>query len=167
MASKEICGRTPRRVLDSASQITAVPYCFCSFRIGAAGGTRFAPPMACSSRGGREMTSEPASVAAEYFSRMRAGDKSVVDLFHDDAVLVGLGTTRTGKDEIREFYEGVIERAGPSPRSAGPLLADGTRVAAEVYIDLSDEVSVHAVDIFLVEEGRIRSLSYFLCAHSE
>jgi hypothetical protein len=106
-------------------------------------------------------------VASEYFSRMRAGDVSVVDLFHDDAMLVGLGTTRTGKDAIREFYQGVIERAGPSPRSAGPLLADGQRVAAEVYIDLSDDVSVHAVDLFVVEDGRIRSLSYFLCAHSD
>ena len=113
------------------------------------------------------MTSEPSSVASEYFSRMRAGDETVVDLFHDDATLVGLGTTRTGKDAIREFYRGVIERAGPTPRSAGPLLAKGPRVAAEVFIDLSDDVSIHAVDIFVVEEGRIRSLSYFLCAHSD
>ncbi len=113
------------------------------------------------------MAEEPASVASEYFSRMQAGDKSVVDLFHDDATLIGLGTTRSGKDAIREFYHGVIERAGPSPRSAGPLLAGGSRVAAEVYIDLSDDVSVHAVDIFEVEEGRIRSLTYFLCAHSD
>ena len=113
------------------------------------------------------MSDDPASVASEYFSRMRAGDESVVELFHDDATLVGLGTTRTGKDAIREFYRGVIERAGPTPRSAGPLLVGGTRVAAEVFIDLSDDVSVHAVDIFVVERGRIRSLSYFLCAHSE
>ena len=113
------------------------------------------------------MASEPAKVVTEYFERMRAGDVSVVDLFHDDASLVGLGTTRTGKAAIREFYQGVIERAGPTPRSAGPLLVSGTRVAAEVFIDLSDEVSVHAVDIFVVEAGRIRSLSYFLCAHSD
>lgn len=113
------------------------------------------------------MSSEPESVASEYFARMRAGDASVVDLFHDDASLVGLGTTRTGKDAIREFYQGVIERAGPSPRSAGPLLAHGSRVAAEVYIDLSEELSVHAVDIFVVEEGRIRSLTYFICTGSD
>ena len=113
------------------------------------------------------MSSDAAGVVAEYFSRMRAADKSVVDLFHEEASLVGLGTTRTGKAAIREFYQGVIERAGPTPRSAGPLLASGTRVAAEVFIDLSDEVSVHAVDIFVVEAGRIRSLSYFLCAHSD
>lgn len=110
---------------------------------------------------------EPENVVGEYFSRMRASDKSVIDLFHDDASLVGLGTTRSGKDAIREFYHGVIERAGPTPRSAGPLLVNGSRVAAEVYIDLSGDLSIHAVDIFVVEEGRIRSLTYFLCSHSE
>jgi hypothetical protein len=113
------------------------------------------------------MTGEPASVASEYFSRMRSGDESVVELFHDDATLIGLGTARSGKDAIRDFYRGVIERAGPTPRSAGPLLVNGSRVAAEIFIDLTDEVTIHAVDIFVVEEGRIRSLSYFLCAHSE
>lgn len=113
------------------------------------------------------MNNDPASVASEYFARMRAADDSVVDLFHEDATLVGLGATRTGKDAIREFYRGVIERAGPRPRPAGPLLVHGSRVAAEIYIDLTDDVSVHAVDMFVVEEGRIRSLTYFLCAHSE
>jgi hypothetical protein len=113
------------------------------------------------------MSPDPAAVVSEYFSRMRAADKSVVELFHDDATLVGLGTTRTGKAAIREFYQGVIDRAGPTPRSAGPLLVNGPRVAAEVYIDLSDDVSVHAVDIFVVEKDRIRSLTYFLCAHPD
>jgi hypothetical protein len=113
------------------------------------------------------MGNDAASVATEYFSRMRAGDVSVVNLFHDDATLVGLGTTRSGKDAIRDFYQGVIERAGPAPRMAGPLLAEGTRVAAEIYIDLPGDVTIHAVDIFVVEEGRIRSLTYFLSAHSD
>ncbi len=113
------------------------------------------------------MTMEPASVVSEYFSRMRAGNISVVELFHDDATLVGLGTTRSGKDAIREFYQGVIQRVGPTPRSAGPLLANGPRVAAEILIDLSDGQVIHAVDLFVVEKGRIRSLTYFLCAHSD
>lgn len=113
------------------------------------------------------MSSDPSSVVSEYFSRMRAGDKSVVDLFHDEAQLVGLGTTRTGKDAIGAFYQGVIERAGPTPRSAGPLLVDGSRVAAEINIELSDSASIHAMDLFVIEEGRIRSLTYFLCAHTD
>ena len=113
------------------------------------------------------MTSEPESVVSEYFSRIRAGNMSVVELFHDDASLVGLGTTRSGKDAIREFYQGVIQRAGPMPRSAGPLLANGSRVAAEILIDLSGGQVVHAVDLFVIEKSRIRSLAYFLCAHSD
>ena len=55
------------------------------------------------------MASEPESVVSEYFSRMRAADESVVELCHDDATLVGLGTTRAGKDAIGEFYRGVID----------------------------------------------------------
>ncbi|MBW2231340.1 MAG: nuclear transport factor 2 family protein [Deltaproteobacteria bacterium] len=113
------------------------------------------------------MSMDPENVASEYFARMRAGDISVVDLFHDDGTLVGLGTTRSGKAAIREFYQGVIERAGPTPRSAGPLLVNGSRVAAEVFIDLADGQVIHAVDIFVVEKNRIRSLTYFLCAHSD
>jgi len=106
---------------------------------------------------------DPASVVAEYFSRMRAGDVSVVELFDEDACLVGLGTKRSGRSAIREFYEGVIERAGPTPRSLGPLLAEGSRVAAEIGIDLAAGGTIHAVDVFEVEGGRIRSLTYFLC----
>jgi len=112
------------------------------------------------------MALESTEVVDEYFSRMRAGDSSVVELFHDDATLVGLGTTRVGADAIREFYQGVIERAGPTPRSGGPFLANGNRVAAEIFIDLSDGQTIHAVDLFVVEDGRIRSLTYFLCAHA-
>jgi hypothetical protein len=113
------------------------------------------------------MLRDPASVVSAYFSKMRAGDASVVSLFHDDAELIGLGGRRSGKDAIRDFYQGVIERAGPSPRSVGPVLVEGSRVAAEIMIDLPQGQVVHAVDLFVVEEGQIRSLTYFICAHSE
>jgi hypothetical protein len=113
------------------------------------------------------MNINPGSVVSEYFSRMRAGDISVVELFHSDARLVGLGMTRRGRDAICEFYQGVIERAGPTPRLAGPPLVGGSRVAAEILIDLPGSQVVHAIDLFVVEEGRIRSLTYFLCAHSD
>lgn len=112
------------------------------------------------------MDTDPAEVVSAYFACMCAGDISVVELFHEDATLVGLGTIRGGKEAIREFYQGTIERAGPSPRSAGPLLVKGNRVAAEILIDLAAGQVIHAMDLFVVEEGRIRSLSYFLCAHS-
>ncbi|MBT40204.1 MAG: hypothetical protein CL938_16835 [Deltaproteobacteria bacterium] len=111
-------------------------------------------------RGIQTMT--PEQVAETYFSRMRAHDMSVVDLFHEDAVLLGLGMRVSGRQAIREFYAKAIEAGGPQPRSAGPLMTDGRRVAAEVYIDLSNGSIVHAVDIFHVEDGRIRMLNYFI-----
>ncbi|MBW1883596.1 MAG: nuclear transport factor 2 family protein [Deltaproteobacteria bacterium] len=109
------------------------------------------------------MTTEPSSVAAEYFTRIRARDISVAELFHTDATLIGLGQKTSGRDAIRDFYQGAIDGASPTPRSIGNLLADGSRVAGEVMIDLADGQVIHAVDIFVVEEGLIRSLTYFLC----
>ena len=106
------------------------------------------------------MGSEPARVVSEYFSRMRSGDVSVVELFHDDATLVGLGTTRTGKDAIREFYQGVIERAGPTPRCAGPLLVNGPRVAAEIFIDLSLDPDEKVTDRYTDDDFQL------LCSRS-
>ena len=49
-----------------------------------------------------------------------------------------------------------------SPRSAGSLLVEGSRVAAEIYIDLPNGSTIHAVDLFRIEGDRIRSLTYFL-----
>jgi hypothetical protein len=112
------------------------------------------------------MASDPTSIVDEYFARMRARDVTVVDLFHDDASLLGLGAERTGRAAVLEFYRGVIDRAGPVPRPAGPLLERGSRVAAEIYIDLPGGSTIHAVDLFVVESGLIRSLTYFLASHS-
>jgi len=108
------------------------------------------------------MSKDPSSVVAEYFACMQRGDLGVVELFHDDARLLGLGGEKSGIDAIRDFYRGVIERAGPSPRLVGPLLCRDDRVAAEIQIELRGGASVHAVDLFHVESGRIRSLTYFI-----
>ena len=112
------------------------------------------------------MSDDPEAVVTEYFARVRARDASVAELFHDDAKLIGLGTERSGKQAIREFYAGVIERAGPTPSVVGALLVGGSRVAAEILIRLENDATVHAIDLFVVEGGRIRSVTYFLCAHA-
>ena len=109
-------------------------------------------------------TRPPIDVAEEYFARIRARDVKVVDLFHRDAELIGLGGRKSGHSAIREFYSGVIERAGPTPNQVGALLADGERVAAEIVIELANGTIVHAVDVFLVEQGLIRSLTYFIAS---
>ena len=107
--------------------------------------------------------SDPAiAVVEKYFALMRNGDISVVDLFHPDALLLGLGRRTTGSAAIRQFYTEAIASGSPQPRSAGPLLSDGSRVAAEIHIGLSDGSSLHVIDLFTVKDGRIQSLNYFL-----
>ncbi len=55
------------------------------------------------------MTMDPVSVVESYFAKVRAGDMSVVDLFHENAVLKGLGSVRSGRDEIDAVYrKGVL-----------------------------------------------------------
>jgi hypothetical protein len=111
------------------------------------------------------MENEAAEVVRSYFDRIRRRDLSVADLFHEDASLVGLGGVRSGRPAIREFYKGSIEGASPSPTLTGELLVSGPRIAAEINISLSDESSIHAVDLFVVEDGLIRSLTYFIADH--
>ncbi|MFN8628510.1 MAG: nuclear transport factor 2 family protein [Candidatus Binatia bacterium] len=105
---------------------------------------------------------EPTAVVAEYFARIRARDPGVVDLFHDDASLKGLGTRTAGRAAILEFYRDVLGRVGPEPREAAPLLAAGSRVVAEIHIDRPGDTTIHAIDLFDVRNGRIRSLTYFI-----
>lgn len=100
-------------------------------------------------------------IADNYFNCMRAGDIAVIDLFHDDAKLQGLGQLTVGKDAIRDFYTGVINNAGPSPRDLSPKVAQGNRVFAEILIDLGNDVFIHAIDVFEIIDGRIKSLTYF------
>jgi hypothetical protein len=110
------------------------------------------------------MDPTPLGVVREYFARVRARDPGIADLFHEDARLVGLGALRQGRPAILEFYGDVFRRAGPSPRIVGELLASGARVAAEIEIELAGGASVHAVDLFEIEDGRIRCLTYFLAS---
>ncbi len=84
------------------------------------------------------MAREAVAVVRDYFDRMRGRDLGVVDLFHEDASLVGLGGVRSGKAAIREFYEGSIQAASPTPTLIGELLVSGLRVAAEIDISLSE-----------------------------
>ena len=107
----------------------------------------------------------PAEVVERYFACMRAGGDSVASLFHDDARLVGLGSVVEGRDAIDAFYGASIDASRPQPRLLGPLLVDGSRVAAEIEIALSTGDVLHVVDLFVVDGDRIRSLTYFLADH--
>ncbi len=107
------------------------------------------------------MTCNPMQIAERYFSCMKAGDLAVVDLFHDDAILQGLGMKQQGREQIEAFYSAIIAGARPSPSPAGPMVNQGNRVMAEIEIGLANGVKVYAIDVFVVEEGRIRSLTYY------
>lgn len=102
------------------------------------------------------------TVVEKYFSLMREGNMAVIDLFHPKALLLGLGRRTEGHEAIKKFYTYAIASGGPQPRNAGPLLSDGSRVAAEIYIDLSSGATLHVIDLFTIKEGRIVSLNYFL-----
>lgn len=97
-----------------------------------------------------------------YFAAMNAGDVGVVELFHHDAQLVGLGTVVVGRPAIDEFYAASIAAARPTPRLVGPLLVSGNRVGAEIEIELTGAPSMHVLDLFEVDAGRIRRLTYFV-----
>ena len=96
---------------------------------------------------------------------MRNGDPGVAALFHEDAQLIGLGTIVSGRAAVADFYGQSIRNASPAPRAAAPLAVDGNRVLAEVYIDLANGITMHVVDVFRVEDGLIRSLTYFVSDH--
>ena len=90
-------------------------------------------------------------IAREYFSRVRNRDFRVFELFHDDAILRGLGPQISGRAEIEAFYRKVIERGGPSPRVAS-VLGDEERVAVEIFIDFPSGAKIHAIDLFEIQE---------------
>ena len=96
---------------------------------------------------------------------MRAGDRGVIDCFHDDARLIGLGMVVEGRDAIAAFYGMSIDASSPSPRQCAPLLVEGDRVGAEIEITMSNGSVLHVMDLFVVDGDRIRSLTYFLADH--
>jgi hypothetical protein len=100
-----------------------------------------------------------------YFDKIRGRDPSVADLFHETGELIGLGQVTSGRAAIRDFYADSIANASPTPELIGDLLASDTRIAAEIRITLADGTRMHVVDLFVVEDGHIRSLTYFVADH--
>ncbi len=111
------------------------------------------------------MSTTAEAIVRRYFDRVRERRPDVAELFHEDATLVGLGDRKRGREAIRAFYAGVIENAGPTPSIVGELMASENRVAAEIEIALADGSAVHVVDLFVVEDELIRSLTYFVAEH--
>jgi len=109
--------------------------------------------------------STPRGLVEEYFRRVRTRDPRLTELFADDARLVGLGTITEGRAAIDAFYAQINETAAPVPTPRGPLLVQGTRVAAEIDIRIAGGDPVHVIDLFEVVDGRIAQLTYFLAQY--
>lgn len=107
----------------------------------------------------------PTDMVLAYFERIRGRDSAVADLFHESGELIGLGGVTSGRESIRTFYAESIARASPTPELVGDLMVAGSRVAAEIRINLADGTIMHVVDLFVVEDGLIRSLTYFVADH--
>jgi len=108
--------------------------------------------------------SDAVEVVHAYFARIRARDAEIYRLFHPGAVLNGLGMQTRGREAIRNFYQRAIAEGGPQPRLVGSLLQDGPRIAAEIFIDLANGETLHVIDLFVVDQGLIRNLTYFLAS---
>lgn len=106
------------------------------------------------------------SIVESYFSCVKAGDKNVAELFHDDAQLIGLGTVVVGRPAIDQFYAASIETGRPQPSLVGDLFVEGDRVVAELLIELAEQVTMHVVDLFEISGEKIKSLTYFVADHS-
>lgn len=107
----------------------------------------------------------PRAVVEEYFHRVRTRDPRLTELFADDARLVGLGSITEGRAGIDTFYAEINRTAAPVPTPRGPLLVEGSRVAAEIDISVAGGPPVHVVDLFEVVDGRITTLTYFLAQY--
>ncbi len=103
----------------------------------------------------------PEDVVRAYFQRMLDRDPSIVELFADDAVLLGLGDRVEGRPAIDEFYAYAQTDAAAKP-TVVTLCSVGGRVLAEIDIEVAGGGRVHVVDAFDVEDGKITSVTYFL-----
>ena len=112
------------------------------------------------------MATDDSAIVLEVFSRVRNANPQVADLYALDATLEGHGTVYSGRDAIREFYQGVFATTGPHPVVRG-LWRNGTRYAALVEATARAGTVAHAVDVFDVSGGVISSMRIFTGALSD
>ena len=95
----------------------------------------------------------------EVFTRVRNGDDSVADLYAEDGVVTYPGGKVEGREAIRAFYKGTIERIRPQPQvkivfEAPPLFV------AVVDVPTLDQHR-RALDLFELSEAGIRRLDIY------
>jgi ketosteroid isomerase-like protein len=98
------------------------------------------------------------AVIDAYFAAIRAKDADALGaLFTENADLVTVAGTFTGRAAIAGFYRDIafqVEDLWPEP---GPLIIDGERVAVEIELRMNGKVSLVG-DFFTLRNGRIERL---------
>lgn len=95
----------------------------------------------------------------EVFARVRKGDDSVADLYAEDGVVTYPGGKVEGREAIRAFYKGTIERIRPQPQVEVVFEAPPLFVAI-VNVPTLDEYR-RALDLFELGDAGIRRLEIY------
>ena len=96
-------------------------------------------------------------IVREVFARVRNRDPAVADLYHQDATLTANDIVHEGREAIRAFYLGVFSGSGPHPQVRG-MWNSGSVYAALLEVSRDSGGVIHAVDVFDVDSGGIRSM---------
>ncbi len=97
-------------------------------------------------------------VVEAYFEAIRSKDADALGaLFTDDAELITLAGTFTGRDAIAGFYREIAFRTADLWPEPGPFVVDGARVAVEIRLRMNGTVSLVG-DFFTLRDGRIERL---------
>ena len=97
-------------------------------------------------------------VVHAYFAAIRAKDADALGaLFTDDAELVTLAGTFTGRDAIAGFYRDLAFATADLWPEPGDLLVDGARIAVEIRLRMNGKVALVG-DFFTLRDGRIARL---------
>jgi ketosteroid isomerase-like protein len=103
-------------------------------------------------------------VVAAYFDRLNGENwDGLMELFHEDAELTAPSNTWRGRSEIGTYYRRTLAAFPEHLDQPGRVIASGDTAAVEIAYEgrMKDgrEIRFDAVDIFDVQDGRIRRLT--------
>ncbi len=102
---------------------------------------------------------EGAARVREVFARVHAGDSGVADLYAEDGYILVAGQRVEGREAIRAFYAGTIERIHPKPRVL-TVMESPPHYAVLVEVPTS-QGHQRALDLFEVGDDGIHWLEIY------
>lgn len=94
------------------------------------------------------------------YTKVRAADLSIVDLFAPDAVVVARGMRAEGRDEIRSFYERQFTVVAAQPHIE-EFVVEPPRVVTLMRASTADRGDIRTLNLYSVADGKVRSLEVF------